>query len=400
MKTEKFKKISEDIIINLIGTGIGLFVLQLIIYPLIALNLDSNSYGQMQAIISMIYMISGTLGGTLSTTRLVREYDYNEKKLKGDYNLISLICLMIIIISIPLILVVYGNEYQLVDKVLIVLIGIFNFTGNYLSVGFRLKINYKAIFVSKLIGTGGYLIGFGLFYVTDKWQFVFIISFALETLFCIIKTDLFKEPFRWTKLICETNKTFINLGVANLLSRTLTYVDKLLLYPLLGGTAVSIYYTANIFGKLIIMTVEPITNVILSYLSKEKTISKKIWKVTIPLAGVSCLIMYIFCLFISSPIIRFFYPQWADPAIKLVPLTTLCLAVSAFINIIYPFTLKLIESNKQIIINGTGIIVYIISALLLYKSYSITGCCLALLMSYLAKLLLIFIFCFRRYEYA
>ncbi len=294
MKIEKFKKISEDIIVNLIGTGIGLFVLQLIIYPLIALNLDSNSYGQMQAIISMIYMISGTLGGTSLTTRLVREYIYNEKKLKGDYNLISIICLMIIIISIPLVLVVYGNEYKLVDKVLIVLIGIFNFTGNYLNVGFRLKINYKAIFISKLIGTGGYLIGFGLFYVTDKWQFVFIISFALETLFCIIKTDLFKEPFHWTKLICETNKTFINLGVANLLSRSLTYVDKLLLYPLLGGTAVSVYYTANIFGKLIIMTVEPITNVILSYLSKERTVSKKIWKVTIPLAGVSCLIRLFF----------------------------------------------------------------------------------------------------------
>lgn len=394
------KKIAYDMFINLAGTGLSLIVLQLIIFPILAKKLEAETYGQMQSIISVVYLISGTMGTALSTTRLVREFDYNEVGIKADFNILSIGCIIATSILVPITMVFYANNLSIIDIVLIVFIGVLNYTSNYYAVGFRLKIDYKAIFLSKIIGSIGYGIGYGFFLITHRWQFVLITSFALETLFYYVKTGLFNEPYKKSRLFKKTGQTFANLGVANLLSRALTYFDKLLLYPLLGGTAVSIYVTANVFGKLILMTIEPITNVVLSYLSKQKNVSKNVWKIAIPISVVGCAIMYLVCLIVSGPVLRAFYPQWAEESLKLVPLTTLCLAISAFINIMYPFTLKAIESSKQIIINSIGIITYIASVMLLYKPMGITGCCVALIISYVVKLITIFVFCFGRLKNA
>ena len=394
----KLKKITGDVLINLFGTGISLAILQLVIYPLIARIIDAEAYGQMQSIISVVYMVSGTMGMSLCTTRLVREYEYQEKKETGDYNRLCLFCILIIIIVLPLALLVYGKGYDLIDLVLVLAVSVLNFTTNYYAVGFRLKIDYKAIFISKIIGAFGYVAGFACFYFTHKWQFVYLAAFLLETIYYTKHTKLLREPLAFTPIIRETVRTFFNLGAANLLSRSLTYIDKLFLYPVLGGTAVSIYYTANIFGKLISMTIEPITNVILSYLSRESGVPHKVWKRIIPAAIAMCVVLYVICILISSPVIRFFYPQWADEAIKLVPLTTFCLSVSAFISIMYPFSLKLIESSKQIVINAVGLGTYVATSFVLANKYAIFGFCLALLISYLSKMICMLYYCIRIYR--
>ena len=58
-------------LINLIGTGLPLVALQLIVYPIVARRIDADAYGRMQSLVSVIFLISGTLGGALSTTRLI-----------------------------------------------------------------------------------------------------------------------------------------------------------------------------------------------------------------------------------------------------------------------------------------------------------------------------------------
>lgn len=389
----KSKRVALDMLINLAGTGLGLAVLQLIIYPIVSNQMDSDSYGQMLSIMSTVYIVSGTLGLALSTTRLVRRVRYEEQNIEGDYALLSLICLAAAAVVLPPILVFYFKTVDVIDVLLILLIGLFNFTSSYYIVGFRIRINYKAIFIDKVFCCIGYAIGYGLFCLFHRWEFIFIMAFLLESVYCAVMTKLVREPIRKTALFSETGKTFVNLGIASLLSRLLTYFDKLLLYPLLGGTAVSVYFAANIFGKLIMMTIEPITNVVLSYLSKHKTVSKSLWKTVVPAAAAGCALMYFVCLLISKPVITWFYPQWAEEAIGLVPLTTLCLALSSFISIMWPFTLKALESYKQIILNSVGIAVYIIAALLLYQSSGIRGCCIALLLSHVAKLVVMAALC-------
>ena len=381
-------------LINLIGTGLPLVALQLIVYPIVARRIDAEAYGRMQSLISVIFLISGTIGGALSTTRLIHQYVYEESGRTGDFCVLNLASLATVAIATPIVISIYLGTVDAYELILITVISVLNYAELYYEVGLRLKLNYRKIFVNKAIGAGGYLIGFLIFRLTDDWHYIFICAYLFQTLYCILNTELFREPLQRTETFSETTRSYGNITIASAFNKSLTYVDKLLLYPLLGGEAVSVYYAANIFGKLVLQVLEPITNVVLSYLSKEKKVSRSIWGLTIPIGIGFCVIMYIFCLLVSRFVLTILYPQFVDEAMKLIPVSTLSLCVSSFVNIIHPLALKTIKTNRQIVISGAGLVCYVALAMTMYQPYGLMGCCIALLVSYTAKLVLILLYCF------
>lgn len=392
--TEKKKRIATDMLINLIGTGLPLIALQLIVYPIVARRIDADDYGRMQSLVSLIFLISGTLGGALSTTRLIHQYDYDEQGRIGDFSLLNLYSLGAVAVATPIVVYFYLGEVDLYELILITVISVLNYTELYFEVGLRLILNYRKIFINKLIGAVGYLVGFLIFRWTFDWHYIFIAAYLLQTLYCMYSTRLYREPLQKTPAFPETTRSYGNITLASAFNKSLTYFDKILLHPLLGGEAVSVYFAANIFGKLVVQVLEPITNVILSYLSKEKKVSRSVWGLTLSVGGGFCVAMYVFCLLVSRFVLSILYPQFVDEAMKLIPISTLSLCVSSFVNIIHPLALKTIKTNRQIIISGAGLACYILLALTLYQPYGLTGCCAALLVSYLVKLALILLFCF------
>lgn len=394
MSADKKKRVVIDMLINLIGTGLPLVALQLIVYPIVARTINAEAYGRMQSLVSFIFLISGTVGGALSTTRLIHEYDYEECGRKGDFSLLNLISLIAVAIVTPFVIGIYLGEVDIYELFLITIISILNYTEMYFEVGFRLQLNYRKIFINKTIGAIGYLAGFLVFRFSMDWHYIFICAYFFQTVYCISSTGLIHEPLEKTEVFRETAKSYGNITLSSAFNKSLTYFDKLLLYPLLGGEAVSVYYAANIFGKLVLQVLEPITNVVLSYLSKEKRVSRSIWGMTIMIGGSFCIIMYAFCLLASRFILSILYPQWVDAAMKLIPISTLSLCISSFVNIINPLALKSIKTDRQIVISGAGLLVYIILALSLYKPFGLMGCCFALLISYVIKLGFILLFCF------
>ena len=392
--TEKKRRVVTDMLINLIGTGLPLVALQLIVYPIVARTIDAESYGRMQSLLSFIFLISGTIGGALSTTRLIHQFDYDENNWTGDFSLLNLYSLGAVAVITPIVISAYLGMVDIYELVLITVVSCLNYAEMYYEVGLRLKLNYKKIFVNKLIGAIGYLLGYLIFRFTLDWHYIFICAYLFQLCYCIFNTDLIREPIRKSCSFKETTRSYGNITLASAFNKSLTYFDKLLLYPLLGGEAVSVYYAANIFGKLVLQVLEPITNVVLSYLSKEKRVSRSIWSLTICVGTGFCLIMYVFCLLVSRFVLTILYPQWVEAAMKLIPISTLSLCISSFVNIINPLALKTIKTNRQIIISGAGLVCYITLAMSSYQQFGLLGCCIALLVSYLVKLILIILFCF------
>ena len=377
--TDKKKRIATDMLINLVGTGLPLIALQLIVYPIVARTIDADAYGRMQSLISVIFLISGTIGGALSTTRLIHQYDYQEKNSIGDFSILNIASISIVAVATPIVISIYLGEIVIYELVLITLISILNYTELYFEVGLRLQLNYRKIFINKLIGAVGYLIGFFVFRIVSDWHYIFIIAYLLQTLYCVKSTNLIHEPLIRTKEFPGTARSYGNITLASAFNKSLTYFDKILLHPLMGGEA---------------QVLEPITNVVLSYLSAEKKVSRSVWGLTIPIGVSFCTVMYIFCLLVSRFVLSVLYPQFVDEAMKLIPISTLSLCVSSFVNIIHPLALKSIKTNRQIIISGAGLLCYVVLALTLYKPYGLMGCCVALLISYSVKLILILLFCF------
>ena len=392
--SEKKKRVATDMLINLIGTGLPLVALQLIVYPIVARRIDADAYGRMQSLVSVIFLISGTLGGALSTTRLIHQYDYDERERVGDFSLLNLYSLGVVAISTPIVIYFYLGEVDVYELILITIISVLNYAELYYEVGLRLKLNYRKIFINKLIGAVGYLLGFLIFSQTFDWHYIFISAYCLQTVYCVLNTELIRESIQKTEVFADTTRSYGNITLASAFNKSLTYFDKILLHPLLGGEAVSIYFAANIFGKLVLQVLEPITNVILSYLSKEKKVSRSVWGLTISIGGGFCIAMYVFCLLVSRFVLTILYPQFVEEAMRLIPISTFSLCVSSFVNIIHPLALKTIKTNRQIIISGGGLACYVVLALTLYRPYGLIGCCVALLISYLIKLTLILLFCF------
>ena len=78
---------------------------------------------------------------------------------------------------------------------------------------------------------------------------------------------------------------------------------------------------------------------------------------------------------------------------ELIPIATLSLCISSFISILRPLTLKALTTSAQIIINGVSVISYIGAMLFLVRSYGLMGACIALLFSYVVKLIVILAYC-------
>lgn len=384
-----------DIVLNFFAVGISLGILEIVIFPLMGKHLTPEAYGQMQTIISIIYLSGATMGQALSTTRLVKDSEYKSRNLSGDYNYILVLSMPIVIITTLAVCKLFFNSLEADSIILVLLFATLICLESYFEVGFRLNLNYKEILICRLISCIGYFIGFLQFLFFQNWQWVFIISYLMQLIYCIKKNNLILESFRKTCLFKETMQSYIALNIASLLSKSLTYFDKLILYPMLGGTAVSIYFTANLMGKLVLKVLEPINNVILSYISQRNKVSRNLWIKALTLGIVASMMAYIICLVISRPVLTFFYPQWASAALSLIPLTTCTLCISALTSVLYPFSLKIINNFYQCVINGMCLLVYIICMYVLVNKYKLLGGCIALLISYITKLFIMVYLCFK-----
>lgn len=395
----KYQRFGVDVLLNLVGTFIPIAALQLLIYPGMARTMSSDEYGLMQSLMSIVYLCGGTFGGALSTYRLVSVYEYERRGLEGDFQPLFLLSEVLVLVVLPIAAsLLYVGDVTLLTVALVSVIGILCCAANYLEVGFRLKIDFRRILESKVALCIGYLVGYLLFIRFSCWELAMLLGMLFQVAYLVANTSLMGEPLVKTELFGSSVASFTSLSVSSLLSKALTYIDKVFIYPLLGGTAVSIYYAANLLGKLVMQALEPIDKVMLSYLAKRSFVDKATWKIAILVGTVFCAAGYVFCLLASGLVLEVLYPQWKVEAMRLVPVSTLTLCISALTSFLNPFALKTVSPRSQILFNATSLACYAALVFVLVPMLGLVGSCLALLASYLVRLCMMIILCIRKAE--
>lgn len=391
-------KVAIDTVINLIGTFIPVAVIQLFVYPQVAKTVSADEYGLLQSMISLVYLLGATFGDALCSTRLILQQKYVQSKIEGDFNRLNGFNVVILGIVTPIIVTfIYGID-DVVEVVLFTLILLLSYICSYAVVRYRLKIDYTQIFLNHCIGALGYFVGYFLFCLTKRWEFIFFTYFVFRMIHYLYKSELIKESFSRTSLFRDTWNSFLGISISAFLGKALNYFDKMILYPILGGEMVSVYYTANILGKLVVQIISPFTNVILTYLSSKKGISKKTWNICLIYGGIFSFISYFLCIFVSRPLILILYPQWAEQALAYVPVTAASLCISSYAGFLYPFTLKIMDSRFQILISASGLVSYILLVFILYKENGLSGCCWAMVISNMIRLMLMVFLTLRIYR--
>jgi hypothetical protein len=381
-------KIFFDMCLNIGASGAPIAVLQLIIYPYLASRISSEEYGLMITLYSLWIVISNSLGNVLNNIRLLRNAEYEKENIKGDFPFLLKNFMIINFIIIFIGTIFYIKELDIIYIVFSIVISMFILLKAYFEVGFRIKLDYVSILINGILQCFGFILGLIFFYFIRIWQFVFLCGFLFNTIFTLLKTEMLKEAFVKTRLYKSVSKDAGIYTLATFSGSLMTYADKMVLYPLMGGHVVSIYYTATILGKIISMISGPVTGVILSYISKWSNSQKKIFSKILIVGVILAVIGYGITMGISYPVINILFPQWKDEVMIYLPITTIAIAIQTLNSFLNPFILKFYDMKWQIIIGMVSVAVYFVMALVLWNFYGMIGFCIGTVLGQLSKTLI------------
>jgi O-antigen/teichoic acid export membrane protein len=382
------KQFLLDSLLNIVATAIPIIILQLVTLPIIGDRLGGDQYGLIVTLISLFTVLSFPFGNVLNNIRLLVDKEYSEKQIFGDFNILLISSIVLSTIMMIIGTIYYEGKFSFISISLIILISCFNLLREYLGVSFRLQLNFKKIVINNVILTIGYILGTFLFSLMGYWQFIFIFGYGFSVLYIIKNSTLLKEPVVRTDLFNSTTYKSIVLLGSSLLTNVLNYADKLLIFPLLGPAAVTIYYTATIIGKIMSMAITPINGVILSYIARLEKFNQKSFGSIMLLIGIVGIVGYVFTIWISPFVLGFLYPDWANESLKYIYITTATAIVGVISSVIQPFILKFNHINWQLIINGSNVIVYMVCAFVLFQFYGLMGFCIGIFISSVYQLIL------------
>lgn len=398
MKNLIKQKFIIDSVLNIIASLVPIIFLQLIALPLINRNINNaDKYGLIITIISLITMTSRTYGNTLNNVRLILNKRYCNDNDEGDFNILLLWGCFIITGILTIILYYFYNINDIISIILIVLISITLVLKEYLIVAFRLELSYKKILINNLILVTGYVSGYFVFIITGYWQTIYIVGQLLSLCYIIKNSNLLRERFKTTNKFREATYKTLLLTTTSFLSMTTSYADKILLYPLLGGSVVAVYYSSTLLGRIVSLSISPISSVLLSYLSRKTKISTNtFYSILITSMGIS-IVGYFAALLIGEPVLSLIYPEYAVDAVTLIPITSASAMVSLIIAMINPIVMKFKNINWQLYINIQHLILYIILSVNFTRQNGVVGFSVAILITLIIKLLsLILIYVFSK----
>lgn len=374
------KGIIGDSILNIIASMLLTFSTQIIVYPFLANNYSNSEYGLILTIMGIINAIGVSIGNSLNNTRLLIQDEYDRKNKTGDFNLIYLFTsiLGLIVYLIIAKMIIDFSVIELIGSGLVIILISFR---AYFSVDFRLKINYKKIVFSNFCGALGYLVGIGLFLITKNWIDIFIIGELFSSIFIYKNSNLVHEKFIKTNLFNKAIQKYNYIFFASVLSNVMLYLDRFLIFPILGSSLVSVYTVASFLGKSTGILMNPISGVLLSYYAKEDQISLKSFYKRILIFISASGLVYIGTLIFGDYIIAILYPSLSDQANQYSNIANLSAIILIIGNLVQPILLRYSHSRWQLITQILYLTVYLFSTYIGMKTGGLLGFCYGILIA-------------------
>lgn len=391
-------KVLFQFIQNTLAYALPVFFQQFIIYPLMAKKLGAEANGHFLAVIALNYFIINITATVLVNVRLLKGKNYEEQKIKGDFNLFLL---AFAVISTAVVIggsIFYGGgTVNLPDLLLSVAVVLLFLYHDYITVQYRAELRFTNILINNLIICGGYLVGLAvLYFVLPCWQMVFIVPYLMTMVYDLGHTNYIREPLRITPLFSDTAKQYFLLLGSSLLSTVVTYGDRLILYPLMDGASVSVFSSAQLVGKILQMISTPLSSFILAYLVRNKATQLKL-RASFGLLGVgACLVLYFGCLLVSGPMIRFLYPDWASQSLQYVSLTAangVLHMVNVLLNVL---ALRFCHAKWQVVKGVLYMVSYLLLSFLLLHFFDLRGFCVGNILASVTELVFFAVLLFKK----
>lgn len=348
-------------------------------------------FGDALATVAIVQFLDTSFIGALSNLRLLRSGAENDKA-EHDGGFIFL--LLAVLTSMAGILA--GCYLLLFSKCVtdffltlsvMILMSLFDL----LVVEFRISLNYFQIVIANLFLIVGFGLGFLLFAQTALWQVVYIIGYGVGGIYVAFKTKFLSMLSGFKKPNVAVVKQYLKLSVSNIMTSVVSYGDRIVLYPLMGGQSVSIYTSASVACKAVSFISNPLNSVLLSYLVKIPNPSlrkKRYFKVLILLIVLLGLTWVLFVP-LSGFMSVILYPQWSSQSRGYIPLIVLSVTLLSYGGVLNTVVLRIASASFQVHISLVRLFLYLIGSVLLTSEFGLLGFCLASLLAELVRMLMI-----------
>lgn len=364
----RIKNFAGDLLINTFSFGIYIIAQQLVFMPTMGKLLSANEFANLVIYISIFSIISNVLGSELGIVRQVRENKNNG----NDYNRILLFLFPIITIISMAILILL--KYNLIDSICFTVIILLANIRLYALSCFRLDKKFKNVLFQNLLYLAGLVVGILLYKRCGYIWMPMLIAELCTLIYSFARTDIMRAGIAKTGENKEICKSFLDLGFISLLVNAMVYFDKMLVYPILGEIAVSIYYSTTSMSKVVSMITNPMHGVLISWIKgndeKEKNkIVKYTLKVNIPVL----IIVFVVSIPLTYFAVKILYEQYLEQSIALIIPVCIGLAFSTVSSLVKSVLLKYVQSKKLVITYLIYFAIFILISIPMSKWQGVVG---------------------------
>ena len=369
----RYKNFFSDMILNMIGFGIYIIAQQILLLPILAKIVDDTIYSNIVLYISILNVVCNVTGGELGNVRLVRDSAYKEKNVHGDFTRILLsISPIITVIVFPILIYL---KYSIIGSILYTLTILMANVRLYATCFYRLEKKFNKVIIQNIFYLIGIILSLILFKFIGNIYLLLFIPECVSLIYALKNSDILIMGLKKTNEMKKTIRKFGGLGFVSLLTNLMNYFDKFLIYPMFGATSVAVYYAVNSMSKIASLITNPMSSVILSWVSNsdEKKAKKKILKLSL----ISNIPILIVVTIITIPLtyiaLRILYSQYMEDALVLIIPIAITTAFGTAATLIKSVLLKYTNTNKLVV---TYVIYFAIFSLLGYnlsKSQGLIG---------------------------
>lgn len=366
----------KDLSLNILSNILVIGIAQLVIYPMLAKHLGDNKFGVFLSIIGIQNLITSVLGGALNNTRLIREKKYNKYKIIGDFNILLILSVIISIILSIGVMFHFRKCLLWSESLTMVILSPLLTIRVYLLVFYRMLLRFDYLIKQTGIVVLGYLIGIVIFKLTGIWGSIFIFGESLGIIYIVFTSKFIKEGLKKTILFKETSNIFLQLSATNIIGSSLNYLDRLIIFPVLGAESVSLYYISSVIGKMISFVATPLSSIILSHVVKiNKNQVRKVFIYLILGTIIFLILSFVVLLGITPLAISILYPNNIESVKKYYILTNIIVILQMVYIVMRPILIRFCPTVLQLRIQGIALIIYVSLSLILMTKYGLLGYC-------------------------
>ena len=344
-----------------------------------------EDYGFVLIIMGIVNVIGVSFGNSLNNTRILLDKEFSEDD--GAFNLIFLIASLFNLLVLTSISFIFFDlaTYEFIGVIIISTLILFR---SYYSVAYRIKIDYKKIFISNVYGAAGYLFGVLLTDFFNYWVLIFIFGELFAVIYILVTSDLVQKGLVISINFSTISRKYILLLFSALISTLITYMDRFYIYPVLGTTYVSIYVVSTFLGKTTGIILGPVSSVLLTYYVKDSVFTLKNFYKRVVIFSILSLMIYIVILIAGRDILSVLYPTISPEINSFFAIGNLGAIIFILGTLIQPTLLRHFHSKWQVYIQLIYFILYFTIGLFSMENWGLLGFCYGVMVSNTIRVLI------------